>query len=439
MFSTCVFALAAAFLLSPASSLNPEDLPAKPKDGDLWVVLAAGSMGWSNYRHQADVCHAYQIVKNHGVPDERIIVFMYDDIADNPLNPTKGVIVNHPNGTNVYPGVPKDYTKYNLQADIFLEVLKGKKVDVGSGKTLASTGKDNVFVYFTDHGAKGLVAFGRDLLKAKDLQETIREMHRAKKFHKMVFYLEACESGSMFQGLLDPKMNVYATTASNATTSSFACYFDPVRRVFLGDVYSIKWMEDSDKENIEVETLEEQYKRVKRETNTSQVCQFGDMKLKSLPVGEFQGRKNTDAISPPIPPSWLSCGKTAVPAPQVSLAVQENIIRFTSDPAEKEQARKKIAEIKQSRKEIEDKVEQIVRTVFQDGEDEDLINHVLTDNVVLSEFDCYYKIVDTFHASCYNLGETDYALRMLNVFVNLCEQGVDDQTVRDAITVNCRE
>ena len=30
--------------------------------GNLWVVLAAGSESWYNYRHQADICHAYQIV-----------------------------------------------------------------------------------------------------------------------------------------------------------------------------------------------------------------------------------------------------------------------------------------------------------------------------------------------------------------------------------------
>ena len=66
-------------------------------------------------------------------------------------------------------------------------------------------------------------------------------------------------------------LNVYATTASNATTSSFACYYDEKRKTFLGDVYSIKWMEDSDKENIEKETLDQQYNIVKKETNTSMV------------------------------------------------------------------------------------------------------------------------------------------------------------------------
>ena len=64
---------------------------------------------------------------------------------------------------------------------------------------------------------------------------------------------------------------MFATTASNATTSSYACYFDKARKTFLGDVYSIKWLEDSDKENIEKETLEQQYTVVKKETNTSMV------------------------------------------------------------------------------------------------------------------------------------------------------------------------
>ena len=33
---------------------------------------------------QADLCHAYQILKKHGVPDDNIVVMMYDDIAHSP-------------------------------------------------------------------------------------------------------------------------------------------------------------------------------------------------------------------------------------------------------------------------------------------------------------------------------------------------------------------
>ena len=48
-----------------------------------WAVLVAGSNGWYNYRHQADVCHAYQILHKNGIPDSNIIVMMYDDLAQN--------------------------------------------------------------------------------------------------------------------------------------------------------------------------------------------------------------------------------------------------------------------------------------------------------------------------------------------------------------------
>ena len=85
-------------------------------------MLVAGSNGWFNYRHQADVCHAYQIVHAHGVPDDRIIVMMYDDIAYAKENPTPGKIINHPNGTDVYKGVPKDYVCSSVRPDVFLKV-----------------------------------------------------------------------------------------------------------------------------------------------------------------------------------------------------------------------------------------------------------------------------------------------------------------------------
>lgn len=56
---------------------------------------------------QADVCHAYQILKKGGLKDENIVVFMYDDIAYNRENPRPGVIINNPHGEDVYEGVPK--------------------------------------------------------------------------------------------------------------------------------------------------------------------------------------------------------------------------------------------------------------------------------------------------------------------------------------------
>lgn len=66
-----------------------------------------------------------------------------------------------------------------------------------------------------------------------------------------MFYLEACESGSMFEGLLPDDINIYATTASNAKENSYGTYCSqsyppspPEYDTCLGDTYSIAWMED---------------------------------------------------------------------------------------------------------------------------------------------------------------------------------------------------
>lgn len=36
------------------------------------------------YIFQANVCHAYNLLRANGIPKHRIITFMYDDIAYNP-------------------------------------------------------------------------------------------------------------------------------------------------------------------------------------------------------------------------------------------------------------------------------------------------------------------------------------------------------------------
>lgn len=48
-------------------------------------------------------------------------------------------------------------------------------------------------------------------------------MPRGRGFAEMVLYIEACESGSIFQGMLDESLPVYAVTAANALESSWGC------------------------------------------------------------------------------------------------------------------------------------------------------------------------------------------------------------------------
>ena len=63
--------------------------------------------------------------------------------------------------------------------------------------------------------------------------------------------MEACESGSVFEGIMPKDLNIYVTTASNAQENSWGTYCPgmdpsppPEYITCLGDLYSVAWMED---------------------------------------------------------------------------------------------------------------------------------------------------------------------------------------------------
>ena len=80
---------------------------AQAYQNDHWAVIVSGSTGYENYRHQADACHAYQIMRRNGIPANQIIHMAADDIAHHPRNPFPGQLFNKPTngpGWDVYAG-----------------------------------------------------------------------------------------------------------------------------------------------------------------------------------------------------------------------------------------------------------------------------------------------------------------------------------------------
>lgn len=395
----------------------------------LWALLVAGSNGYYNYRHQADVCHAYHVLHNHGIPDERIVVMMYDDIANSTSNPTPGVILNHLNGTDVYNGVPKDYTGELVTPHNFLSVLQGKAISGGSGKVIDSGPEDHVFVFFSDHGAPGLVCFPEENLLATNFTEAIVQMHKENKFAKMVLYIEACESGSMFDGLLPDNINVFATTAANPEESSYACYYDDLRQTYLGDLYSVSWMEDSDRENLHIETLKKQFRIVKAETNLSHVTEYGDISIRNMKVSEFQGFKTADPIILPDVPLDLVDNR------DVPLAVLRKRIEKESNSLVKSEIEKELEGLLHKRMFVKNRMAKLVTTITNgdNAKSEFLINNKLR----LRHRACYEEAVSHFDSKCFKLPKNPYVLGHLYILVNFCEDHYHIDDIRDVIDAVC--
>ncbi|XP_050686859.1 legumain-like [Eriocheir sinensis] len=413
--------------------------------GELWAVLVAGSNSWMNYRHQADVCHAYQILHKHGVPDDHIIVMMYDDLANNVDNPTPGVVINRPGGPDVYAGVPKDYSGKDVTPENFLKVLQGDAKGMrgtGSGRVLQSGPNDRVFINMVDHGAPGIFAFPDEYLNATDFANTLIGMHRDKRFHEMVVYVEACESGSLFENLLPKDIEVYALSASSPRQHSYACYFDNKLGTYLGDVFSVKWMEDSDIENLRRESLKSQFVLVREEVTTSTVMHWGELSIGSRKMARFLGgkksshphsRPTTQHLQFPADP----CVNSSVPSPDVPLAILQAKKHSATTPEEREHLQEQLDILHEKRRALKLAMHELAREVTGDTEvAANMVSgrHQLHDII---RWPCYMDAVRIFHTRCINLAQNPYALRLVDTFINLCEHGYTADQVLRATTSVC--
>jgi legumain len=256
-------------------------------------------------------------------PAPQIITFVYDDVAGDSNNPFPGQLFNAPTpageaGEDVYAGCVTPgatYTGGNVTVANFLAVLTGN-ASAATGPVLRSDASSKVFVNLVDHGGAGLFAFPSELLYADALHGAMDAMTAAGMYSELVFYLESCESGSMFRDILPNSTRVYAATASLPDESSWGTYCpgDPDApgasavngtdlQTCLGDLFSVSWME-AVFQNCSLgegarrctESLALNFNITSAWTNLSSPQQYGDLRFQAAPVG-----------------GWVSSGRAPFP------------------------------------------------------------------------------------------------------------------------------
>ncbi|CAL4886420.1 unnamed protein product [Urochloa decumbens] len=422
--------------------------------GTRWAVLVAGSSGYGNYRHQADICHAYQILRKGGLKEENIVVFMYDDVANSVLNPRRGVIINHPEGEDVYAGVPKDYTGDQVTAKNFYAVLLGDKAAVtgGSRKVINSKANDHIFIYYSDHGGPGVLGMPNlPYLYAGDFIKVLREKHASNSYAKMVIYVEACESGSIFEGLMPEDLNIYVTTASNAEESSWGTYCPgmvpspPSEYITcLGDLYSVSWMEDSETHNLKEETIKEQYEAVKERTSGlnsygagagSHVMEYGDKTFKGEKLYLYQGFNPANAN---ITNKLLWQGQKAVVNQRDAdiLFLWKRYELLNEKSKEKREVLREITGTVRHRKHLDSSIDFIGKLLFGVENGPSTLGAVRSPGQPLvDDWDCLKRTVRIFESHCGSL--TQYGMKHMRAFANICNRGTPATAMKEASISAC--
>ncbi|XP_023550713.1 legumain [Cucurbita pepo subsp. pepo] len=433
---------------------DDDDAADDQKLGTRWAVLVAGSSGFGNYRHQADICHAYQLLKKGGLKDENIVVFMYDDIAGNVLNPRPGIIINHPQGQDVYAGVPKDYTGEQVTAQNLYAVLLGNKTAVtgGSGKVVDSKPNDRIFVYYSDHGGPGVLGMPNlPFVYAMDFIEVLKKKHAAKGYKEMVIYVEACESGSIFEGVMPKDLNIYVTTASNAEESSFGTYCPgmqppppPEYMTCLGDLYSVAWMEDSETHNLKRETIDQQYETVKKRTASpndlnagSHVMEYGNSSIKVERLYLYQGFDPASVNLPPYNGGLEMKTMETINQRDADIFFLWQMYRKLEEGTnERAEVLEEIRETIAHRAHLDGSIRMIGFLLFGPESVSNVLDHVRASGLPLvDDWTCLKSMVRVLEEHCGSL--TQYGMKHMRAIANICNKGVSEASMREASMAAC--
>ena len=411
---------------------------------DNYAVLVAGSDTYTNYRHQSDVFHHYHILVDRGINPDNIVLMAYDDIANHKKNPFPGMMFNHPDGNDVYAGVKIDYFGKDVTPENFLAVLTGdadavtKTDERTTGKVLKSTSSDNVFIFFSDHGDDNIIAFPSKYLYADELIDALKTMNMKRMYKELVFYLEACHSGSMFNKLLPNNMSIYTTTAANPNESSYAEYCSYEAKVngtligsCLGDEYSCRFMEDIDSrpgDKLKDYTMQEQYEYLVDAVKGSHVMQYGDLKIAQKSIYEFVNAQSKKVynffkkgLKYILPPSLKTPTKIKINNENYRLEWYKMQAEMSNDAEAEAEYYEEI--MAQGR----------VTKIFDIFNKKFGLNKRNYNDVV--DFDCYRKVQKAYEKQCGTLIDRDF--KFMTNMANFCTKGINPKKAARAFKAIC--
>ncbi|XP_062084433.1 uncharacterized protein LOC133790706 [Humulus lupulus] len=173
-----------------------------------WAVLVCTSRFWFNYRHMANTLSLYRTVKRLGIPDERIILMLADDMACNARNKYPAQVFNNENHKlNLYgDNVEVDYRGYEVTVENFLRVLTGRhETAVPRSKRLLSDEGSHILLYMTGHGGDEFLKFqDSEELQSHDLADAVKQMKEKRRFKELMIMVDTCQAATLFSQLQSP-------------------------------------------------------------------------------------------------------------------------------------------------------------------------------------------------------------------------------------------
>ena len=213
---------------------------------DQYAVLVQGSMGFENYRHQADVLSVYQLLRRGGFDDDHIILIIDATMVNDTHNREPGIVRAEPGGPDLLggsDGLPAaiiDYDAASLTAADISSILLGEQ----SSRLPIVLPKDagqNVFLFWSGHGRTGEFSWRNagngNGFTSDMMRQTAQQMAGEDHFRKLFVVAESCYSESVVRPL-EGIQGVLAITGASGSEQSWADNWSPTLLVWMSDRFS---------------------------------------------------------------------------------------------------------------------------------------------------------------------------------------------------------
>lgn len=257
--------------------------------GDFWAVIGGLSQDWNNYRHQADALTMYQILREQGVPDDHIILLVYDDIPYDPRNVKPGEVYHTPHLEEVRQTADPDYSGTQVSKEMIENILSGG----GSPDlpVLDSNENSTVLMYVASHGVEGgllIVGDGREVITPGEFSSMVWKMKEQKRFGRMLVILESCFSGAMGDQVATPGVLVLTAAGMNETSKS--AIYDSSLSSWISDEFTSK-ISSLIRNSGETDTVRKFYEEAYRAVRSSHpgIYNYNNSFSLNTPVSVFFG------------------------------------------------------------------------------------------------------------------------------------------------------
>lgn len=199
----------------------------------------------------ANTLSLYRTVKRLGIPDDRIILMLADDMACNARNSYPAQVFNNENHQiNLYgDNVEVDYRGYEVTVENFLRVLTGRHDSaVPRSKRLLSDEGSHILLYMTGHGGDQFLKFqDSEEIQSHDLADAIEQMKEKRRFKELLVMVDTCQAATLYSQLYSP--GVLAIGSSRKGENSYSHHLDAEVGVSVVDrftFYTLAFFENLD-------------------------------------------------------------------------------------------------------------------------------------------------------------------------------------------------